>query len=78
MSAPYLCMQTSGSRLRSAAPSPPKASSSSSGSDVSPVRAIVTGMVSNIFKAAGNLSAPDPELTPLWQAIKRIDLNAVK
>ena len=34
--------------------------------------------VSGLFKAAGNMSAPEPGLSPLWQAIKKIDANGVR
>ena len=33
---------------------------------------------SGLFKVAGNLSTPESGLSPLWQAIKKIDLNGVK
>ena len=48
------------------------------GGDVSPVRAALTSVVSGIFKAAGSMAAPEPGLSPLWQAVKRLDLTGVR
>ncbi|GAX73485.1 hypothetical protein CEUSTIGMA_g937.t1 [Chlamydomonas eustigma] len=53
------------------------ATSSSSGSGESPVRTALSSVVSSIFKVAGNMSTPEAGLSPLWQAIKRIDLKGV-
>ena len=46
--------------------------------DVSPLRAALTNAVSGMMKLSGNLSPPEPGLSPLWQSIKRIDSDGVQ
>mmetsp|Transcript_23454 Transcript_23454/g.51493 ORF Transcript_23454/g.51493 Transcript_23454/m.51493 type:complete len:201 (-) Transcript_23454:240-842(-) len=45
--------------------------------EANPVRATLDTVVNGIFKLQGALSASEPGASPLWTAIKRIDLTAV-
>lgn len=47
-------------------------------SDVNPVRAAISNVVSQVYKIQGMTSAPESGLSPLWQAIKRMDLAGVR
>lgn len=47
-------------------------------SDVNPVRAAISNVVSQVYKIQGMTSAPESGLSPLWQGIKRMDLAGVR
>ncbi|GFR45160.1 hypothetical protein Agub_g6544 [Astrephomene gubernaculifera] len=43
-----------------------------------PVRQTLSQVASNVYKVSAMFSQPEPGLTPLWAAVKRLDLSAVK
>uniref|UniRef100_A0A7S0R2P2 Uncharacterized protein n=1 Tax=Chlamydomonas leiostraca TaxID=1034604 RepID=A0A7S0R2P2_9CHLO len=43
-----------------------------------PVRQVLAGVVSGIYKASAAVSVPEPGLSPLWAAIKRLDTAGLK
>lgn len=46
-------------------------------SSENPVRAAISNVVSAVYKASGAMTPPEPGLSPLWQAIKRVDSGGV-
>lgn len=47
-------------------------------SDVNPMRQVLSGVVSGIYKATATFSAAEPGLSPVWSAIKRLDEGGLK
>jgi hypothetical protein len=42
-----------------------------------PIRNVISGVVSGIYKVQGAMSAAETGLSPLWSGIKRMDLGNV-
>lgn len=47
-------------------------------SAANPVRQAIGAVVSGIYKASASMATPEPGLSPMWAALKRLDLDGVK
>lgn len=47
-------------------------------SEVNPVRQALSGLASGIYKATASFQEVDSSLPPLWQGLKKLDMNAVQ
>lgn len=80
------CRGGAGSPVRAVPTLPRKAASvrrqgvvvrAASASEVSPVRQVLTQVVSGVYKASALFAQPEPGLSPLWAAVKKLDAAGV-